>query len=288
MSTDTTPAALDLPALYSALESARNVLAFSSRDWGQLAGDAWLYGILLGWGADPDDEGGTDAMDEVAAQHGWSTDDVERLKTMHAAVEGLTINAFGDAMGQAAEVERLRDLVEQVTREKCREKTALRTEHAGVLERLHADYNERLNALSADVAYWKDEAERFHRESRDDARAIGGVIRERNEARAEMERLRAYVDHLHEVHGDQLDQVAEQRDVAVRELATYRPPISGAIPHPTYDQIVKAWQDTLDQQDEWQRVVREGAAEVEQLRARVAELEDALTRAENEVEALTP
>jgi hypothetical protein len=105
---------------------------------------------------------------------------------------------------------------------------------------------------------------------------------------AEVERLRAYVDHLHEVHGDQLDQVAGQRDVAVRELAAYRPPLSGRHPYPTYDQIVKAWQDALDQQDEWHRAAREESAEVERLRARVAELEEALTRAENEVEAVKP
>ena len=43
--------------------------------------------------------------------------------------------------------------------------------------------------LIEQVAYLRDEAERFHREARDSAEQAGRAIRERDEARAEVKRL---------------------------------------------------------------------------------------------------
>jgi hypothetical protein len=57
------------------------------------------------------------------------------------------------------------------------------------------------------------------------------------------------------------------------ELAPYRPPLSGKHPHPTYDQIVKAWQDTLDQQDEWRRAMKEMGAEMESHSCTIARIQ---------------
>lgn len=142
--TDTTPAALDLAALYSALDSASNVLALSSRDWSRTADDAWLYGILCGWDKEPADDGEGNALDELSARYGWDADRVALLKALRAAIEGLTINAIADAMGQAAEVERLRDLVEDIIGEKFREKAELRAE----VERLGARVAELEDALT--------------------------------------------------------------------------------------------------------------------------------------------
>jgi hypothetical protein len=74
------------------------------------------------------------------------------------------------------------------------------------------------------------------------------------------------------------------------ELAPYRPPLSGMTAYPTYEQIAKAWQDTLDQQDGWRQGIKEQGAELEaalaeseRLRAQKeqgAELEAALAESE--------
>lgn len=76
--------------LVAALDSASTVLALSSRDWSTSYDLAWLYGIFCGWDDDPTggDVDQLDAMSEVAVRHGWSADDVERLRRLHAAVVG--------------------------------------------------------------------------------------------------------------------------------------------------------------------------------------------------------
>lgn len=89
----------DLTDLYSALDSARSTMVFSSQDWSAVGDFAWLYGILVGWSDDPsggdvDQCGG--ALAEVAAKFGWSGDDVKRLQRLHAAVAGFDINRVAD------------------------------------------------------------------------------------------------------------------------------------------------------------------------------------------------
>ena len=65
---------------FEPLEALENCVAFSSRDWSVDKGDAWIYGIVIGWSdADPE----FDAMDEVARQHGWDSATVERLKILN-------------------------------------------------------------------------------------------------------------------------------------------------------------------------------------------------------------
>ena len=64
-----------------ALDSARTVMATSPRDMALDDDDAWVYGIIVGWG---------DALPEVAAKHKWADQDVARLRRMRAAVEAVT------------------------------------------------------------------------------------------------------------------------------------------------------------------------------------------------------
>ena len=61
----------------NALESIEVIMAMHSRDWAADPGDAWLWGIVLGW---------TDgAMAEVAERHGWSDQTVARIRRQRAA-----------------------------------------------------------------------------------------------------------------------------------------------------------------------------------------------------------
>jgi hypothetical protein len=87
-----------LTDLVSALDSARTTMTLSSQDWATAGDFAWLYGILVGWDDDP--EGGDvdqgDALGELAAKFGWTTDDVERLRRLHTAVAGFDVNLAAD------------------------------------------------------------------------------------------------------------------------------------------------------------------------------------------------
>lgn len=66
-----------------ALESIANLLAFSSRDWGQARDLAWLWGIVHGW--DDEDHEEDSAMPEQARAHGWDDAEVARLRRLHDA-----------------------------------------------------------------------------------------------------------------------------------------------------------------------------------------------------------
>ncbi len=61
------------------LDEARAAMAFHPRDWAADHRDAWVWGIVVGWG----DEG----LGEVAAKHGWSAEKVARLRALHAEME---------------------------------------------------------------------------------------------------------------------------------------------------------------------------------------------------------
>lgn len=54
-------------------ESLHSCIAFGARDWSLYDRDAWMYAIIVGWGP---------ALSEVAAQHGWSPEDVTRLRLL--------------------------------------------------------------------------------------------------------------------------------------------------------------------------------------------------------------
>ena len=75
-----------------ALESLANVLAFSSRDWGQARDLAWLWGIVHGWDDEHDEDS---AMPEMARVHGWDEVEVARLRRLHAAYEAILADAEG-------------------------------------------------------------------------------------------------------------------------------------------------------------------------------------------------
>lgn len=56
-------------------------IAFSSRGWSLDKRDAWVYGIVLGWG---------DALEEVAERHGWDADTTARLRRLRVRYEQVT------------------------------------------------------------------------------------------------------------------------------------------------------------------------------------------------------
>lgn len=57
-------------------ESLRACLVFSPTDHSQNHRDAWVYGIVCGW----DDE----CLAELSKKHKWSSEEVQRLKRLHA------------------------------------------------------------------------------------------------------------------------------------------------------------------------------------------------------------
>lgn len=81
--------------LRAAMDSLGSCIAGSAADFAAYYRDAWVYGIVLGWGCDDahgdpghvhdDICGGDAAMVEVAARHRWSDSEVERLRRYHSA-----------------------------------------------------------------------------------------------------------------------------------------------------------------------------------------------------------
>jgi hypothetical protein len=69
------------------LQALRDAIVFSSADWGAARDFAWIYGIVVGWDSDEDDDPDEveDTMLELAAVHGWTAEKVERLRALHGA-----------------------------------------------------------------------------------------------------------------------------------------------------------------------------------------------------------
>ena len=61
----------------AAVDSAATQMARSPRDWSKDSRDAWLYGLIVGWG---------DALEEVASRHGWNQEHRDRLCILHASL----------------------------------------------------------------------------------------------------------------------------------------------------------------------------------------------------------
>lgn len=79
--------------LAAMLEGFGNLLATSSRDWGQYAPDAWLYAVILGWDCEETehDEACTHgAMEEMQERHGWSDEAVAKARRYRAVVRTIT------------------------------------------------------------------------------------------------------------------------------------------------------------------------------------------------------
>lgn len=68
-------------------DSLQRTIATDVSDWSQDRVHAWVYGIILGWdGADGDDtDTDTGAYDELQRKFGWTTAELDRLKSLHAA-----------------------------------------------------------------------------------------------------------------------------------------------------------------------------------------------------------
>lgn len=60
------------------------------RDWGADPADAWLFGVVMGWGTQA-------SIDDVTRAHGWAPQDVERLRRLHAAYQKAMVEL--DARG---------------------------------------------------------------------------------------------------------------------------------------------------------------------------------------------
>lgn len=81
-----------------ALTALADVLATDSRDWSRTRGDAWLYGVLVGWDCedahDHELEGCEGAvLSEVADQHGWTAAQRSRLRELRQAIRNATAGA---------------------------------------------------------------------------------------------------------------------------------------------------------------------------------------------------
>ena len=75
----------DRQTLAAALSGLETLIATSSRDWGTYRVDAWIWAVLVGWDCE--------ALEEVAAAHGWTDDTVAKARRYHDAVRRLTAEA---------------------------------------------------------------------------------------------------------------------------------------------------------------------------------------------------
>lgn len=64
-------------------KSLHDTIVFSSADWGAASDMAWIYGIVVGWSDEEDEEGS--ALLELSERFGWSPYAVRRLQRLHAA-----------------------------------------------------------------------------------------------------------------------------------------------------------------------------------------------------------
>lgn len=54
--------------------SLRSTMTMAVKDWSVDRRDAWLYGVIVGWG---------DALDEVCARHEWPATERDRLRELN-------------------------------------------------------------------------------------------------------------------------------------------------------------------------------------------------------------
>lgn len=72
-------------------DSLRNCIAFSAKDWSLEKRDAWVFGIVLGWGG---------ALPVIAKKHGWSEREMVRLRRLHDAFQRLKSAEPQQAQGE--------------------------------------------------------------------------------------------------------------------------------------------------------------------------------------------
>lgn len=86
-----------LGGVSSAIHDVRNHMRVDSRDWAADRHDAYLYGVLIGWGCqeqhdhDHDDDcGGDAALLEVASKHRWNEHRIAYVRKMRAYLAPIT------------------------------------------------------------------------------------------------------------------------------------------------------------------------------------------------------
>ncbi|MFD9249590.1 hypothetical protein [Streptomyces bottropensis] len=85
-----------LGGVSTALASIRNTMATDPRDWAAERRDAWLWGVLMGWGCSQDHTHDDEACDadnallEVAKKHGWNDHRVARVRELRTYLAPIT------------------------------------------------------------------------------------------------------------------------------------------------------------------------------------------------------
>ena len=74
----------------------RDLCAFTSRDMGETAVDAFTYAVVLGWGPDDDDTDDLDARPDIAERFGWDPALMAFLDDAHQRFAALTTTTTED------------------------------------------------------------------------------------------------------------------------------------------------------------------------------------------------
>jgi hypothetical protein len=90
-----------------ALRSITSRITTSARDFSAYETDAWVYGIAVGWDCEEDHDhddicGGTAAMADLVARHGWDETAVARLRAHRRAYAAATGGAARGLITAAA------------------------------------------------------------------------------------------------------------------------------------------------------------------------------------------
>lgn len=70
-----------MKGIMNPFESLHDTVVFDSKDWGKYEKDAWLYGIIVGWGEE--DEERESIFKEFSERLGWSRETWDRLQLLH-------------------------------------------------------------------------------------------------------------------------------------------------------------------------------------------------------------
>lgn len=70
-------------------QALEDTLAFAVNDWGESRATAWIYGIILGWFDDEDEEERAATREEFRQKFGWTGEQIARLEALHEAWRAL-------------------------------------------------------------------------------------------------------------------------------------------------------------------------------------------------------
>lgn len=94
------------PAVSGWRESLSIAINFCSRDWSSDRRDAWIYGVVVGWG--------DESIAELAEKHGWGKDTQARLRRLHADYQAES--AMTSTPTERAALLRMRIALESVSK----------------------------------------------------------------------------------------------------------------------------------------------------------------------------